>query len=279
MRLGILTLLFLVACEGEAPIVAPPPVGGATEPEATSEPAHADQSTAMAANTTKNGPSACTGNCGCGGMGGMEHCACGMANCTCNAMDGGTDDGGATQIAAALPPPAPALGSIHGNVTTTPRASAANAVIYLEDAPIEPTAKMTATIDNKVMTFSPFVTVVPVGGKVTFHNSDPFPHNVFSPEASGFNIGIIAQHSSNVRIFKKPGAYSLLCNLHPGMLGYLIVSPSSYYAKADSHGAYTLKDVPNGTYKVTAWAPRTQPVTQSLTVKGGDASLDFELHR
>ncbi|MGH7285057.1 MAG: plastocyanin/azurin family copper-binding protein, partial [Polyangiaceae bacterium] len=186
--------------------------------------------------------------------------------CMCACTDGGVQGDGGTTVAAALATaPLPANGAVHGTITTTPKASAANAVVYLEDAPLAPTTKMSTTIDNHMMTFSPFVTVIPVGGKVTFHNSDPFPHNVFSPDSGGFNIGVIVQHSSQVRIFKKAAAYALLCNLHPGMIGYLVVVPSGYFAKSDAHGNYTLKDVPLGTYKITAWAPRTQPSTQSIT--------------
>jgi hypothetical protein len=129
------------------------------------------------------------------------------------------------------------------------------------------------------MAFLPFVSVVPAGGKVTFHNSDPFPHNVFSPDAEKFNIGTISQNQSLVHPFAKAGEYSLLCNLHPGMLGYLVVAPSSYFAKTDAKGHYAMKGVPPGTYKVTAWSPRLPTETKSVDVKGGDATLDFELHR
>jgi plastocyanin len=169
--------------------------------------------------------------------------------------------------------------TISGELSTTPKAAAASAVVYLEDAPVEPTAKMTATITNHMMTFAPYVAVVPVGGKVYFRNDDPFPHNVFSPDNEKFNLGMIPQRTAGVKVFKSAGHYTLLCNLHPGMLGYLVVAPSSYYAKADAQGRFAIKNVPAGTYKVTAWAPRDQPVTQSVTVKDGDVSINFELHR
>jgi hypothetical protein len=123
------------------------------------------------------------------------------------------------------------------------------------------------------------VAVVPVGGKVVFHNSDPFPHNVFSPDNEKFDMGVIPLGQGRARAFKTAGHYSLLCNLHPGMLGYALITPSSYFAKADGKGHFKLKDVPNGTYKMTAWAPRQQPLTQPVTIKGGDVTLDFELHR
>jgi hypothetical protein len=130
-----------------------------------------------------------------------------------------------------------------------------------------------------MMTFAPFVAVVPLGGRIVFHNSDPFPHNVYSPDNEKFDMGAIPQNQARARTFKSPGAYTVLCNLHPGMIGYVLVTPSSYFAKADAKGHYKLKDVPNGTYKVTAWAPRQQSVTQSITVKSGDVVRDFELHR
>ena len=40
-----------------------------------------------------------------------------------------------------------------------------------------------------------------------------------------------------------------------------------------------MKHVPSGTYKVTAWAPRQAPITQSVTVADGDVTINFDLHR
>jgi plastocyanin len=178
----------------------------------------------------------------------------------------------------APPPAVPASLSITGTVTSHAKPLPV-AVVYLEDAPIAPDAKMTAWIDNKQMAFGPFLTVIPVGGKVTFHNSDPFPHNVFSPDAEKFNMGTIAQGGAFVHTFPKAGTYSLLCNLHPGMLGYLVVTPSSYFGKTDGKGHFTIKAVPAGTYKITAWSPRLAPTTLSVTVMEKDATVDFDLQR
>ena len=181
-------------------------------------------------------------------------------------------------VPASVSPPAPQTATITGTVTMASK-PLPFAVVYLEDAPIEPNAKMTARIDNQQMSFAPFITVLPAGGKVTFANSDPFPHNVFSPDAEKFNMGTIAQHQAVAHVFPKSGAYTLLCNLHPGMLGYIVVTPSSYFGKTDAKGHYAIKAVPPGTHQVTAWSPRLPLATQSVTAKGGDATLDFELHR
>jgi plastocyanin len=185
--------------------------------------------------------------------------------------------------AAALPVPPQSIprGNIAGTVTTKPAAMQGLAVVYLEDGPKDdvPSHLQTATIDNRQMNFIPFVSVVAVGGKVVFTNEDPFPHNVFSPDGEKFNMGNIPQNGAHQRVFHSPGAYSLLCNLHPGMIGYLLVTPSTWAVKTDAKGKFLMKHVPAGTYKVTAWAPRQSPVTQSVTVTDVDATVTFDLHR
>lgn len=290
-------LAALVACEGEPPKVPTTP----SRPEASqaAEPTPAEPAnTAAGAQPAPAGATAGQAS-GCPCMGGEMH---GDMRAMHEAMHGqsappssaapastGTAAAAATTgapaaVAAApagaeVAAPAAAHANVIGTVTTTPARSAGAAVVYLEDAPVLPNRGMSAAIDNKGMSFIPFVTVVAAGGRVMFSNSDPFPHNVFSPDNERFNLGMIAQKGAGARVFKTPGVYSLLCNLHPNMLGYIVVTPSSYFAKANGKGQFTLKDVPAGTYKITAWAPRQQPVTQSITVKDVDVTADFALHR
>jgi plastocyanin len=178
-------------------------------------------------------------------------------------------------------PPAVHEGNVVGSITSKPTALAAYGAVYLEDGPKEgaPEHPSSVTIANRQMAFVPFVRVVAAGGRVVFSNADPFPHNVFSPDNEKFNMGIIAQNAGHARVFPNPGAYSLLCNLHPGMLGYLLVTPSAWFARTDAKGSFALKQVPAGTYKLTAWAPRQTPVTQSITVADGDTTVNFDLHR
>ena len=172
-------------------------------------------------------------------------------------------------------------GNIVGSLTTKPAGLTGQAVVYLEDGPLEdaPSHLQSVTIDNRQMNFIPFVSVVAVGGKAVFANEDPFPHNVFSPDNEKFNMGNIPQNGAHVRVFKSPGVYSLLCNLHPGMLGYLLITPSTWYARTDAKGNFIMKHVPAGTYRVAAWAPRQVPITQEATVNDGDISIHFDLHR
>jgi plastocyanin len=256
--------LVLAACEGEPPKTPAGHAGPAIENVTTEEPTAEATPPADTAAAPAAAGAACPCACQCGG------------GATVAVADAGTGEGGA--IAADTPPSA--KGAVAGTITSTPKWQAANAVVWLEDAPIEPTAKMSVTIDNHMMTFTPFVAVIPVGGKTIFHNSDPFPHNVFSPDNEKFDMGVISQNQGRGRAFKTAGNYTVLCNLHPNMVGYVLVTPSSYFAKADGKGHYRLKDVPSGTYQMSAWAPRQTKVTQPVTVKdGSDVTLDFELHR
>jgi plastocyanin len=153
------------------------------------------------------------------------------------------------------------------------------AVVYLEDAPKDPTRGMNVSIDQRMMLFVPYIAAVGVGGTATFVNSDPFPHNVFSPNGEKFDLGTLSKGGVAKRAFKTPGAYTLLCNVHPGMIGYVYVAPSSYFAVANGQGEFTIKAVPEGTYKVAAWAPKMAAPAQSVVVKGGDARVEIEINK
>jgi plastocyanin len=262
--------LSLAGCEGEPPVMAP---GNA--PMAPSEVAAASASAPQSVEAAPpSAPTACP----------PPPCApVGAAIASASASPATSVGAAPSESAGALPVPPVSVprGNVVGTVTTKPAALQGQAVVYLEDGPKEdvPSHLQSVTISNRQMNFIPYVAVVAAGGKAIFVNEDPFPHNVFSPDNEKFNMGNIPQNGAHARVFHNPGAYSLLCNLHPGMLGYLLVTPSTFAAKADGKGKFVMKHVPNGTYKISAWAPRQAPVTQSVTVADGDVTVNFDLHR
>ncbi len=177
-------------------------------------------------------------------------------------------------------PPSSARGDIAGTIATRPwHAIKDGGVVYLEDGPREAGVSLSGTLDNHDMAFVPSIVVIAAGGSVIFTNTDPVTHNVFSPDGAKWNLGEIPQNGSVVKRFDAPGTYAVLCNLHPSMLAYLVVSPSSYFARTDSDGAFVLKNVPAGTYHVTAWVPRLKPVTRAVTLAGPEATVNFDLER
>jgi len=269
LALGSVAVAAVVACEGEPPKTAEAPL-----PAITAQIPAPEESAAAAAPET---PAPATTCCQCNCPGGRMVAAGGDAGAGTVALagDAGVGEGGAAAPVAA----APTLGDIVGDVVTTPPYLKGASVVYLEDAPKDPSRGMTAHIENRQMAFAPLVQVVTAGGSVSFFNSDPFPHNVFSPDHERFDLGLVQPGHSITHKFTNAGEYTLLCNLHPNMIGYLVVSPSSYFARTDARGHFKIKDVPFGTYKITAWAPRLATVTQSVTLKGAEAATNFELHR
>jgi plastocyanin len=262
----------LAGCEGEPPVMAPgnpstAPSEVASAPATASAPAAAEAPATSAPMACPPPPCMAVGSAAAAG--------------SASAVPGASVAPAESTAALPVPPVSVPRGNIVGTVTTKPPALQGQAVVYLEDGPKEdvPSHLQSVTIANKMMNFTPYVSVVAAGGKAIFVNEDPFPHNVFSPDNEKFNMGNIPQNGAHARAFHNPGAYSLLCNLHPGMLGYLLVTPSTWASKTDAKGKFVMKHVPNGTYKISAWAPREAPVTQSVTVADGDVTVNFDLHR
>jgi plastocyanin len=175
------------------------------------------------------------------------------------------------------PPPVPKIvGVVH--LSSTGKAPPTGGVVYVEDAPKQPGVATAATIQIDHKEFSPFITVVTTGAKVSFGNKDALAHHVFSPDVPKWDTGYLQKNDAVAKTFDAPGAIALLCNIHPEMLGYLLVVPSTYFAKLAPDGSYAIANVPPGTYRVTAWVPRTPTATQSVVVTAsGAVTTNFDL--
>jgi plastocyanin len=167
-------------------------------------------------------------------------------------------------------------GSVKGKV------SPGKSVVYLESpsGPVQATGK-NVTMDQRGLLFQPHMLVVQTGTTVDFLNSDKVQHNVFWPSISGdkkkgHNMGTWPQGEKRPFKFSDPGVVSLLCNVHPEMSGFIIVSPTPYFAETSADGAYTLDNVPDGDYTITAWHEGKKTQSKKITVKG-DTTADFTL--
>lgn len=138
-------------------------------------------------------------------------------------------------------------------------------------------------IDQKGLTFAPNIVVVQQGTTVDFKNDDNVAHNVFWPNIGGDkkltkNLGTWPKGEKRSFTFDKAGAVPLLCNVHPDMAGYLIVSPTPYFAETDDSGNYKIKDVPDGSYKLTVWHEGAKNQSKPVTVAGG-GKADFTISK
>jgi len=66
--------------------------------------------------------------------------------------------------------------------------------------------------------------------------------------------------------FDDAGVVSLLCNLHPEMTGFIMISPTPYYTITDKSGAYKIENVPEGHYTLTAWHEGAKGQSKRVTV-------------
>ena len=146
-----------------------------------------------------------------------------------------------------------------------------------------PAPKDRPVMDQKGLLFSPHIMAVQQGTTVEFLNSDNVAHNVFwtavgSDKKAGHNMGTWPKGEKRPYTFDKAGVVPLYCNVHPDMAGYIVVSPTPYFAETDDSGNYTIKDVPDGSYTVTVWHEGAKDQSKPVTVSGS-TKTDFTLKK
>lgn len=156
-----------------------------------------------------------------------------------------------------------------------------DAVVYIENNKNEhftPPNKP-VILDQKDLTFVPHVLPVIVGSTVTFPNSDPTRHSVFSPsKTKKFDFGTYPQGSQKNMTFDNPGVVSLLCHVHPEMSAFIVIVETPYFAVSDDKGFYNIKNIPKGKYKITIWHEWAKPQTRSVDVDDSkDITINFSL--
>ena len=177
--------------------------------------------------------------------------------------------------------PATYGGTIKGKVSGVSGPSA----VWVEAIPGKtfPAPTKTAVMDQKGLTFQPHVLVVEAGTTVEFLNSDNVAHNVFWPSISGnkkmgHNMGTWPKGEKKPFKFDQPGVAPMLCNVHPEMSGYIVVVPTPYFAETTPSGEFSIADVPNGSYSVTAWHEGAKNQSKPVSVSG-DTTVDFALSK
>jgi plastocyanin len=156
-------------------------------------------------------------------------------------------------------------------------------IVYIEAIPGKtfPAPAKHVVVDQHSLLFQPHAVVILLGTTVDFLNSDTVQHNIFWPMVAGnkklsHNMGTWPKGEIRSFTFSTPGVVPLLCNVHPEMSGFIVVSPTPYSAEADATGAFKIENVPDGGYTVTAWREGMKPQTKPVTISGG-GTQDFTL--
>lgn len=127
----------------------------------------------------------------------------------------------------------------------------------------------TATLAQKNCMYEPHVMALMVGQPFAVENSDPTMHNVHPmPKhnrqwSNSQPAGSAALRST----FERPEfAMPVLCNVHPWMRAFVFVFDHPYFAVTPKTGAFSLNNVPPGTYTIEAWHENYPAEDQMVTI-------------
>lgn len=156
----------------------------------------------------------------------------------------------------------------------------ADVVVFLRDVPAGgPLPATKTTMVQRDESFEPRVVAITLGSSVEFPNADPFFHNVFSlSSGSSFDLGRYKRGDTRTRLFTHPGLVKVYCHVHSQMSASILVLDNGYFTRPSLNGAFSLDDVPAGTFRVSAWQERLGETVTSVTVKPGQtAHVEFNL--
>lgn len=160
----------------------------------------------------------------------------------------------------------------------------ADAVVMLEPigAPLPVKPMQNVQIAQHDLQFSPAVSVVTVGTPVLFPNQDTVRHHVYSYSAAKtFQIKLYAGVPHTPIVFDKPGIAVLGCNIHDGMIAWVVVTDTPLWGRSTAGGQARVADVPAGSYLLRVWhsslAETVPPQSVALTVGASDLDQRIKL--
>jgi plastocyanin len=158
----------------------------------------------------------------------------------------------------------------------------ANAVVTVADItqgePLRP--QLAVQFDQKGCQYIPHVAVFPAGSTVVILNSDGILHNIHTESVVNPVIDLAQPgFKKQIRVtIEKPEIIKVTCDVHNWMVGWWYVTGTPYYGITDSHGDYTIHNVPPGTYTLRVWQERLGIQEQRVAVKPNTATrADFTL--
>ncbi|MGA7364744.1 MAG: carboxypeptidase regulatory-like domain-containing protein [Candidatus Sulfotelmatobacter sp.] len=156
-----------------------------------------------------------------------------------------------------------------------------NVVLYISDWSGPATVTTAVPVfDQKNCMYTPHVLAMDVNEQFKVVTSDQTTHNIHPlPNPMTGNIPWNQSQPPGAapieKSWKAPEMIPVQCNIHPWMHGWFVVVKGPY-ATTDDKGAYTINNVPPGSYTVTAWQEDYGTQTAKVTVAaGGSGTADF----
>ncbi|PKM27281.1 MAG: hypothetical protein CVV09_01930 [Gammaproteobacteria bacterium HGW-Gammaproteobacteria-13] len=154
-----------------------------------------------------------------------------------------------------------------------------DAVLWIEPGPAQ-SQPATALMDQQKRQFSPYILPVQVGTTVSFPNSDPINHHVYSfSPAKRFELRLHQQKAAPQEMrFDQPGLVTLGCNIHDWMLGFILVLDTPWFAQTDKQGKARLQFDAAAGQTLQLWHPRIADPQEALSrAVPSDGALTWQL--
>lgn len=169
-------------------------------------------------------------------------------------------------------------------VVTGAHGALANVVVFVKSGLGRyryPVPKTPVTLDQKDCMYVPRAIALMVGQPFEVHNSDLWLHDIHpmlrnnSPWEKSQLPGSVYKATFENPEFAAP----IGCMIHPWMRSYLFVFDQPYFAVTSKDGAFTLNNLPPGTYTIEAWHERSQPLDQTVVLGPKESkSISFTFH-
>ncbi len=166
-------------------------------------------------------------------------------------------------------------GNVNGTIERNKKDAAADkqsgnkpiVVVWIEGAEETHAPAPLLGISLKNQQFAPDFLVLARGQRLQVSNEDDVPHSVNSLLATApVNLKPHEKGELQPTAFRQAGMFDLSCSLHSSMRARVFAVPTQNYATSIGGGAFTIPNIPPGSYVLKAWDERAGIVAQTVTV-------------
>lgn len=151
-----------------------------------------------------------------------------------------------------------------------------NVLVWLEGGPlagvvVDGSSRPPALLDQVDCRYVPHVLALQVGQPLRVRSSDNTLHNVhYTPRSNApGNLSMVGAGDEEMVRFEAAEVVRMKCDVHPWMTAHVGVFEHPFHAVTGDDGAFELKDVPPGSYKLVTWHEQYGRQEQDLAVSEG----------
>jgi plastocyanin len=129
-------------------------------------------------------------------------------------------------------------------------------------------------LDNVRCRFVPHVQAASVGQFLLLKNTDPILHTAhayFEDQQPHFNVGLYPGRVSRKPLVT-PGVVKILCEVHPWMTAFIVITDHPYHAVTDVYGEFLIDNIPPGTYRLKVWHEMLGTQEKEVRVESGKSA-------